>query len=112
MTAEDFQRFHELAEQLRGEMSVKGICQREGVPYRSYLQWRKTNGLAPQRSTAVVPSGLVEVEPVGLVRKSPAMAGCKVRIDFGDGLLLRRDGMPLGSLIDVLTKISAALCSD
>ncbi len=41
MAAIDFTQFHELAEQFRGEMPLKKICEQEGASYRKYLSWRK-----------------------------------------------------------------------
>lgn len=62
MAANDFSRFHELAEQLRGEMPLKKICEQEGVSYRSYIAWRSRKGFAPRRRTVCPVGSLVEME--------------------------------------------------
>ena len=49
MATSDFRRFHELAEEFKGEMSLVKICEMEGVDYRSYISWRYRNGLYGRR---------------------------------------------------------------
>lgn len=40
MAKVDYSHFHELAEQFRGEMPLKELCEKEGVSYRAYIIWR------------------------------------------------------------------------
>ena len=40
MTQYNFEEFQELVEQFEPEMSLKSICEQEGVPYRAYITWR------------------------------------------------------------------------
>lgn len=72
MAAIDLSQFHELAEQFRGEMPLKKICDQEGVIYHAYIAWRSRNGLAPCRHRHAAGTGqLVERETVGVLVEAP-----------------------------------------
>lgn len=108
MAAIDFSQFHELAEQFKGEMPLKKICEQEGVPYRSYILWRSQNGIAPRKRRKASPEGMVEVEAVGTAVASPKATS--VHIEFENGLKFDRGDMEVDSLVEFLTKIRGALC--
>lgn len=108
MAAIDFGQFHELAEQFKGEIPLKKICEQEGVPYRSYISWRSQNGMAPRKRRKAVPEGMAEVEAVGTAVVSPKATS--VRIEFENGLKFDRSEMEVDSLVEFLTKIRGALC--
>lgn len=42
MTQTNYDEFQELVEPFEPEMSLKAICEQEGVCYCSYISWRKT----------------------------------------------------------------------
>lgn len=108
MAANDFSQFHELAEQFKDEMSLKKICEQEGVSYRSYISWRSQNGIAPRKRRKATPAGMVEIEAVGTAVASPKATS--VHIEFENGLKFDRNGMEVDSLVEFLTKIRGALC--
>lgn len=109
MSQTNFEEFQELVEQFEGEMSLKAICGQEGVPYRSYITWRKNQGLGKPRRKRSAPSGLVEVDVEDIPRPEPL---CKVTVlmEFENGLRFSREGMDVESLIEFLTKIKPVLC--
>lgn len=49
MAQYNFEEFQELVEQFEPEMSLKSICEQEGVPYRSYIYWRNSHGIGKRR---------------------------------------------------------------
>ena len=49
MSQTNFEEFQELVEQFEQEMSLKAICEQEGISYRSYIAWRKNHGLGKPR---------------------------------------------------------------
>lgn len=108
MAALDFSQFHELAEQSRGEISLKKICVQEGVSYRSYMTWRSRNGIAPRKKRKAAPEGMVEIEAVGTAVYSPKATS--VYIEFENGLKFDRSEMDVVSLVEFLTKIRCTLC--
>lgn len=112
MAAIDFTQFHELAEQFRGEMPLKKICEQEGVNYWTYLSWRRKNGLSPRSrvhsSELPEPGVLRELDPIGVPVRSPMTTS--VHIEFENGLKFDREGMEVDGLISFLTKIRGALC--
>ena len=109
MAAIDFSQFHELAEQFKGEIPLKKICEQEGVSYRSYIAWRSRNGIAPRRQRgSEPPEGRGEIEYVGMTTGSPKATS--VHIEFENGLKFDRDEMEVDALVEFLTKIRGALC--
>ena len=108
MAALDFSQFHELAEQFKGEVPLKKICEQEGVSYRSYISWRSQNGIAPRKKRKAAPEGMVEIEAVGPAVHSPKATS--VHIEFENGLKFDRSEMDVDSLVEFLTKIRGALC--
>lgn len=108
MAALDFSQFHELAEQFKGEMPLKKICEQEGVSYRSYISWRSQNGIAPRKKRKTAPEGMVEIEAVRTAVYSPKATS--VHIEFENGLKFDRREMDVDSLVEFLTKIRGALC--
>lgn len=108
MAAIDFSQFHELAEQFKGEIPLKKICEQEGVPYRSYISWRSQNGIAPRKKRKAPPAGMFEMEAVGIKVCSPKTTS--VHIEFENGLKFDRDEMEVDALVEFLTKIRGALC--
>lgn len=111
MAAIDCGQFHELAEQLRGEMPLKKICEQEGVPYRSYIAWRTRMGVSPRRKRLVEPeAGMVEIEAVGVPEAAASPMATAVHIEFENGLKFDREAMEVDSLVEFPTKIRGALC--
>ncbi len=111
MAAIDLSQFHELAEQFRGEMPLKKICDQEGVNYRAYTAWRSRNGLASSRHRhAAGARQMVEMETVGVPVEAPTPKTTSVHIEFENGLKFDRDVMEVYALIGFLTKIRGALC--
>lgn len=111
MAAIDYGQFHELAEQFRGEMPLKRICEQEGVPYRSYIAWRTRMGISPRRKRRIVPeAGMVEIEAVGVPVTAASPVATSVHIEFENGLKFDREAMEVDSLVEFLTKIRGALC--
>ena len=111
MAAIDLSQFHELAEQFRGEMPLKKICDQEGVSYRAYIAWRSRNGLAPRRQRHTGSAGrMVEMEAVGDPVPAPTPKTTSVHIEFENGLKFDREVMEVDALIGFLTKIRGALC--
>lgn len=110
MAEKDYSQFHELAEQFRGEIPLKKICEQEGVSYRAYICWRNRNGIAPrrQRKGSDAPPGMLEVEAIGMPSMSPKTT-C-VHIEFENGLKFDRAEMDVDALVEFLTKIRGALC--
>ena len=111
MAANDFNQFHELAEQFKGEIPLKKICDQEGVNYRSYIAWRSKMGFAPRRRRASVENGLVEM----VADDAPAQTGVtakavSIHIEFENGLRFDRSDMDVDSLVGFLTSIRPALC--
>ena len=49
MAQYNFEEFQELVEQFEPEMSLKSICEQEGVPCRSYIYWRNSHGIGKRR---------------------------------------------------------------
>lgn len=109
MSQTNFEEFQELAEQFEQEMSLKAICEQEGVPYRSYISWRKNHGLGTPRRKRSAPTGLVEVE-IGDVPRPETLCRVKVQMEFENGLRFSREDMEVESLIEFLTKIKPILC--
>ena len=62
MTQYNFEEFQELVEQFEPEMSLKSICEQEGVPYRAYITWRMNHGISKSRRKRPSPTGLIELE--------------------------------------------------
>ena len=120
MATIDFSRFHELAEEFKGEMSLVKICEMEGVDYRSYISWRSRNGLCERRrsQSPVAPAeSMVEMEVERIKVRHQTSPGSspkalRVGIEFENGLKFVREGMDLDVLIDFLTKLRPALCLD
>lgn len=109
MTQQNFEEFQELVEQFEPEMSLKAICEQAGVPYRSYLYWRKNHGIGSRRHWQSAPAGLVEVE-IDDKPQPRKMSKVSVQMEFENGIRFRREGMEVESLIEFLTKISPVLC--
>lgn len=116
MAAIDFTEFHELAEQFKGEMRLKEICEQEGVHYRSYIAWRSKKGISTRQSrikNEMASAGMVELsieeKPQEATALSMATATC-VHIEFSNGLKFDRSEMDVDALIEFLTKIRGALC--
>lgn len=113
MAAIDFSQFHELAEQFRGEMPLKQICEQEGVSYRAYIAWRSKEGISPRRqrhaSTQAQP-GMVEMIADNIPQVGPSPMATAVHIEFANGLQFDRSGMEVDALVEFLTKIRSALC--
>lgn len=112
MAAKDYSQFHELAEQFRGEIPLKKICEQEGVSYRSYISWRSREGLSPRIRRSKAPEGLVEMVAVddATTTRRPSPMATAVHIEFENGLRFDRDGMDVDSLVEFLTKIRGAIC--
>ena len=113
MTANDFTQFHELAEQFRGEIPLKKICEQEGVSYRSYISWRSREGISPRRqrrASSTPRSGMVEIIADNVPQAGPAPMATAVHIEFANGLKSDRSDMGVDSLVEFLTKIRRALC--
>ena len=113
MATKDFTQFHELAEQFKGEMSLKQICEQEGVSYRSYLTWRSKKGIAPRRqccASAASPSGMVEMMADDMPKAGLSPMATSVHIEFANGLKFDRSDMEVDALVEFLTKIRSALC--
>ena len=110
MAAVDYRQFHELAEQFRGEMSLKQICEQEGVSYRSYLIWRSKEGLSPRRKRTKPEPGMVEIMAVDMPVASVAPVATAVHIEFANGLKFDRADMAVDALVEFLIKIRGALC--
>lgn len=111
MAAIDFSQFHELAEQFRGEIPLKQICEQEGVSYRAYIAWRSKQGIAPRRRRSHdVPEGMVEIETAGMPASAVSPKATAVHIEFENGLKFDRETMEVDSLIEFLSKIRGALC--
>lgn len=110
MATNDYRQFHELAEQFRGEIPLKRICEQEGVPYGAYMAWRRRRGLSPRQvsRTDFPPHGLVEMEASG--RSSYSPKATSVHIEFENGLKFDRDTMEVDALVEFLQKIRCALC--
>ena len=109
MPQTNFEEFQKLVEQFEQEMSLKAICEQEGVSYRSYIAWRKNHGLGKPRKKRSAPTGLVEVE-VEDVPRPVALYNVSVRLEFENGLRFQREEMEVESLIEFLTKIKPVLC--
>ncbi len=111
MAAIDLSQCHERAEQFRGEMPLKKICDQEGVNYRAYIAWRSRNGLAPRRQRHAASAGqMVEMEAIGAPMEAPTPKTTSVHIEFENGLKFDRDVIEVDALIGFLTKIRGALC--
>ena len=113
MAAFDYSQFHELAEQFKGELPLKKICEQEGVNYRSYIAWRSRMGFAPKRRREPEEGGLVEMVadfPAQHPRRAPKAVS--IHIEFENGLRFDRSGMDVDSLVEFLTSIRPALCLD
>ncbi len=109
MAQTNFEDFQELVEQFEPEMSLKSICEQEGVPYRFYISWRKNQGLARRRKRKSVPTGLIEVE----IENAPApvsVSKVSVQMEFENGIRFCRESMDVENLIEFLTKIKPVLC--
>lgn len=109
MSQTNFEEFQELVEQFEPEMSLKAICEQEGVSYRSYISWRKNHGLGKPRRKRSAPTGLVEVEVENIPQSAP-LYKVTVQMEFKNGLRFSREGMEVESLIEFLTKIKPVLC--
>lgn len=109
MSQTNFEEFQELVDQFEPEMSLKSICEQEGVPYRSYISWRKNHGLGKPRCKRSAPKGLVEVEVEDAPRPE-TLYKVTVQMEFENGLRFSREGMDVESLIEFLTKIKPVLC--
>ncbi len=109
MKAKDYSDFHSMVEQFASEMSLKEICSQEGVNYRSYISWRKRNGLSRSR-TATAPATMVEVDVTDIPAPRPSAGTANVRIEFENGLVLDRRDMDVEHLIEFLDKIKPVLC--
>lgn len=81
MSQTNFEEFQELVEQSEPEMSLKAICEQEGVSYRSYISWRKNHGLGKLRRKRSAPTGLVEVE-LGDVPHPETLCKVTVQMEF------------------------------
>ena len=113
MAATDFSQFHELAEQFKGEIPLKKICEQEGVSYRSYISWRSRMGISPRRirRSPAAPEGLVEMVATEVPAAMPGMAkATSIHIEFENGLKFDRSEMNVDALVEFLTKIRGALC--
>lgn len=110
MAATDYTQFHELAEQFREEMSLKQLCEQEGVSYRSYITWRSREGLSSRRKRHETPAGFVEMEVAGVSPGQSSPMADAVHIEFANGLKFDRAGMEVDALVEFLTKIRGALC--
>jgi hypothetical protein len=111
MEATNFSRFHELAEQLKGQVTLKELCGQEGVNYKAYASWRTREGISPRVKRRKIPKGMVELEPVGLPPVPESIPKTtSVHIEFENGLKLDRTEMEVDHLIEFLTKIRGALC--
>lgn len=109
MTQINFEEFQELVEQFEPEMSLKSICEQEGVPYRSYISWRKNHGLSSPRRRRSAPRGMVEIE-IEDAPKPVTVSKVSVDMEFDNGLRFCRTDMEVESLIELLTKIKPVLC--
>lgn len=109
MSQTNFEEFQELVEQFEPEMSLKSICEQEGVPYRAYISWRKSHGLGKPRKKRSAPMGMVEVEVEDIPRSEP-LYKVSVLMEFENGLRFSREGMEVENLIEFLTKIKPVLC--
>ena len=110
MAKYDFEEFQQLVEQFQQEMSLKQMCEQEGVDYRHYISWRKKKGLSrTRRSSEAVAGEIVEVDVSGLKESCQAKTA-KVGIVFENGLRFERDVMMVDTLIEFLTKIKPVLC--
>lgn len=113
MAAIDFSQFHELAEEFKGEMTLKQICEQEGVSYRSYVAWRSKEGISPRRKHRIsmsTPSGMVEMIADGIPHAGPSPMATAVHIEFANGVKFDRSDMEVDALVEFLTKIRGALC--
>lgn len=109
MSAKDFTDFHSLVEQFQSEMSIKSICDQEGVSYRRYITWRKRMGLSKRRKQKELPVvAEVEITDLPVTPQNAGMAN--VRIEFENGLVLDRHEMDVDKLIEFLNKIKPVLC--
>lgn len=109
MTQTNYEEFQELVEQFEPEMSLKSICEQEGVPYSSYMTWRKNHGLGRQRKRKSVPTGMIKVE----IENAPvpvAVSKVSVQMEFENGIRFCRECMDVENLIEFLTKIKPVLC--
>lgn len=117
MATIDFSRFHELAEEFKGEMSLVKICEMEGVDYRSYISWRYRHGMCGRRrhqSPAPPAGSMVEMEVERIkvrhqASPAPSPKTLRIGIEFENGLKFMREGMDIDTLIDFLTKLRPAL---
>jgi hypothetical protein len=111
METTDFSQFHELAERLKGQVTLKTLCEQEGVSYRAYTSWRTREGIRPRLVRRKQPKGMIELEPIGIPpvpERVPKTTS--VHIEFENGLKLDRTEMDVDHLIEFLTKIRGALC--
>ena len=109
MTQYNFEEFQELVEPFEPEMSLKSICEQEGVPYRAYITWRMNHGISKSRRKRPSPTGLIELE----VENAPQpknVSKVTVQMEFENGIRFCREGMEVESLIEFLTKIKPVLC--
>jgi hypothetical protein len=111
MEVEDYSQFHELAEQMKGQMTLRKLCEQEGIKYKRYVAWRNREGISPRHKRRMAPKGMLELETVGVPpvpERIPKTTS--VHIEFENGLKLDRAEMEVDHLIEFLTKIRGALC--
>ena len=109
MTQYNFEEFQELVEQFEPEMSLKTICEQEGVPYRAYISWRNNHGISKSRKKRSAPRGMIEVE-IDETPRPKATSKVTVQMEFENGIRFCREGMEVESLIEFLTQIRPVLC--
>lgn len=109
----DYCQFNELAEQQRGKISLKKLCEQEGVRYRKFISWRHRVGLSSKYKQCAAPMGLLELETIGVPQIPERIPKTtSIHIEFENGLKLDRGEMEVDHLIEFLTKIRGALCLD
>lgn len=109
MAQHNFEKFQELVEQFEPEMSLKSICEQEGIPYRSYISWRNSHGIGKRRRKRPAPQGLIEVE-VEERPRTKVVSKVSVQMEFENGIRFQREEMDVESLIEFLIKIQPVLC--
>lgn len=109
MPQTNYEDFQELVEQFEPEMSLKAICEQEGIPYRPYIYWRNRHGFGKPRKKRPTPAGMIEVEIEDVPRTTP-VSRVTVQLAFENGLCFNREDMEVESLIEFLTRIKPVLC--
>lgn len=108
----DFAHFHELVEQISGEMKLTEISRQENVNYRRYISRQARNDYSTRRSPkSKAPEGLVGAEITERSGfDSRPVCRANVRIEFENGLLFEREQMEVNTLLEFIDKIRPVLC--